>query len=692
MTQKPAYRKELLSGYFHTREFGTRLSASTVTLEPKEINAVATPVLDSHHLVLRTGTPGAREETCPNSKLLELVEIAVPGRSHSTQESHPSLLARGEAPGADPLALSCAMWPLRRTVLCLALFSILKGQSRPGTPGVLQCGLSGFQFTASRLSQEAGAPVFTAWDHQGLPHRLHNDSDCGTWVREGPSSVVLEASYSGCYVSVRGSYHVMTVSVEGQGAAEQPVFLKRILLRAVENPYTLLPRALPRASRSLPTYSLLRPRTKGPWAQDQEPSARAEKAPEASGDDDDLCDSVPLEDRVPCVPAPVSREVCEGRGCCFSPAGVGASSCHYGNKVTSHCTREGRFSIVVSQNVTSPPLRLDSVRLVSGNDSGCEPVGVTQAFVLFQFPFTSCGTTRQVIGDQAVYENELVAAQDVRTWGHGAITRDSIFRLRVSCSYSVNSNTFPVSVQVLTVPPPLSKAQLGRLSLDLQIAKDKNYGSYYEAGDYPVVKFLQDPVYVEVSILHRNDPDLGLLLGQCWATPGPSPLQQPQWPILVKGCPYAGDNYRTQLIPVKEAEHLPFPSHHQRFSMATFSFVDPTRAKQALSGQVYLHCSVLVCQPVGMPACKAACPPVSRRRKSDVYFHNSTASISSKGPMILLQVAEPPSEKLRKYSGAAVDPQALWVASLAGTLVVGALLVSYLAIRRRSRVTQTNCQ
>lgn len=39
-------------------------------------------------------------------------------------------------------------------------------------------------------------------DKQGLPHRLQNDPSCGTQVRVGPgSSVVLEATYDGCYVT-----------------------------------------------------------------------------------------------------------------------------------------------------------------------------------------------------------------------------------------------------------------------------------------------------------------------------------------------------------------------------------------------------------------------------------------------------------------------------------------------------------
>lgn len=64
--------------------------------------------------------------------------------------------------------------------------------------------------------------------------------------------------------------------------------------------------------------------------------------------------------------------------------------------MTSHCTQEGHFSIAVSQNSAWPPLRLDSVHLAFGNDSDCNPVVATRVFLLFQFPFTSCGTTRRV--------------------------------------------------------------------------------------------------------------------------------------------------------------------------------------------------------------------------------------------------------------------------------------------------------
>ncbi|XP_007112080.2 zona pellucida sperm-binding protein 4 isoform X1 [Physeter macrocephalus] len=534
------------------------------------------------------------------------------------------------------------MWLLQSLWLWFLLSVALSGQHEPeapGYPGGLRCGLRSFQFTINLLSQEtATPPALVAWDNRGLPHRLQNDSECGTWVSEGPgSSLVVDVSYSGCYVTEWDSHYIMPVGVEGADAGGRRKVTETKLFKC---PMDLPALDIPNAG---------------------------------------LCDSVPVWDRLPCAPSPITQGDCKQLGCCYDSEEV--SSCYYGNTVTARCTQDGHFSIAVSRNVTSPPLLLNSVHLALGNDSECRPVMATHTFVLFRFPFTACGTTKWITGNQAVYENELVATRDVRTWSHGSITRDSIFRLQISCSYSTSSNALPVNVQVFTLPPPLPETQPGHLTLELQIAKDKHYSSYYNASDYPVVKLLRDPIYVEVSIQHRTDPSLELRLHQCWATPSTNALLQPQWPMLVNGCPYTGDNYQTKLIPVRRVLDLPFPSHYQRFSISTFSFVDSV-AKQALKGPVYLHCSASVCQPAGTPSCVTTCP-ARRRRSSDIHFQNITASISSQGPMILLQATQDSAEKLLKYSRSPADSQALWVAGLSGTLIIGALLVSYLAIRKR---------
>uniref|UniRef100_A0A8C4WGX9 ZP domain-containing protein n=1 Tax=Gopherus evgoodei TaxID=1825980 RepID=A0A8C4WGX9_9SAUR len=213
------------------------------------------------------------------------------------------------------------------------------------------------------------------------------------------------------------------------------------------------------------------------------------------------------------------------------------------------------------------PIILDSVCLAYAQ-TGCDPIRMTEAFVIFRFPVMQCGITVQVIGDKLIYENQLISGTDVQTRPDGSITRDSTFILHACCIYNA-SGFLPV--------------QAGPLWLGLRIATDRIYRSYLTERDYPVVKVLRDPIYVEVHILQRTDPNMVLSLHYCWATPSANPLEQPQWPILVDGCPFLGDNYRTQLVPI--GSELPFPTHHQRFVLSTFAFVD-SASQIALDGEI----------------------------------------------------------------------------------------------------------
>ncbi|NWU73369.1 ZP1 protein, partial [Pterocles burchelli] len=136
---------------------------------------------------------------------------------------------------------------------------------------------------------------------------------------------------------------------------------------------------------------------------------------------------------------------------------------------------------------------------------------------------------------------------------------------------------------------------------------DESYSSYHPEGDHPLVKVLRDPIYVEVRLLQKTDPNLVLVLHQCWASPSTDATAQPQWPILVDGCPFTGDNYRTQLVPVGPASpQLPFPSHYQRFVLSTFAFVEPP-SMAVLEGEVYISCSASVCHLAQPEPCRPSC-------------------------------------------------------------------------------------
>ncbi|XP_054827967.1 zona pellucida sperm-binding protein 1 [Eublepharis macularius] len=266
------------------------------------------------------------------------------------------------------------------------------------------------------------------------------------------------------------------------------------------------------------------------------------------------------------------QATCSQARCCYDDSDI-STPCYYGNTVTVQCLRDGHFILVVSRDMLNFPVVLDSVKL-SYAQAGCDPVRRTEAFLIFHFPLTQCGTTVQVIGDKLIYENQLVSGIDIQNGPDGSITRDSTFMLHARCIYNA-TDFLPVQAEVILPPTPAPVSQMGPLRLELRIATDASYRTYYSDGDHPVVKVLGDPVHVEVHVLQRIDPFLVLVLHECWASPSTNPLEQLQWPILVDGCPFEGDNYRTQLVPLGPASsELPFPAHYQRFIISTFAFVD----------------------------------------------------------------------------------------------------------------------
>uniref|UniRef100_A0AAY5EXV6 ZP domain-containing protein n=1 Tax=Electrophorus electricus TaxID=8005 RepID=A0AAY5EXV6_ELEEL len=174
----------------------------------------------------------------------------------------------------------------------------------------------------------------------------------------------------------------------------------------------------------------------------------------------------------------------------------------------------------------------------------------------------------------------------------GAITRDSYYDIGA------------LTIRHYANDPPLPVVAPGPLRVELRIGNA--YTSYYKDTDYPVVKVLREPVYVEVRILERSDPNIVLTLGHCWATSSPNPFSVPQWDLLVNGCPYKDDRYLTTLVPVERSPAVPFPTHYKRFVLKMFAFVDTT-SMAPLHNQVYIHCSTAVCHPSATETCEPSC-------------------------------------------------------------------------------------
>ncbi|XP_039598862.1 zona pellucida sperm-binding protein 4-like [Polypterus senegalus] len=384
-------------------------------------------------------------------------------------------------------------------------------------------------------------------------------------------------------------------------------------------------------------------------------------------------------EKLPCGgSSSITQADCEANNCCYD-FGSSTSPCYYANDVTVQCTLDGQFVVVVSENVTLPPLDLGSIQLVDSSSPSCSPVTSLSSFVMYQFPVSACGSTVQLAGGNVTYQNTMSAAITVRTGPEGSITRDSVYKLFFQCTYS-GSQDVQVEAEVYTVAPPLPVVEQGPFDLELVIATDSSYGSYYVDADYPVTKTLRDPVAVEVHIVNRTDPNLVLTLGDCWVTPGPSASSQPQWSLLVNGCPYSGDNYLTSLVTVDSTSGVANPSHYKRFVFEMFAFLDPV-AQQALAEKIFIYCVAAACYPSATDPCTESCPARRSGRAADKLVQIAAFRknvLLHSGP-VLFEADQVPTSRLEQKAS---FPTGYLVLGAAAAMLMVVLILAVVVVRR----------
>ncbi|XP_053185341.1 zona pellucida sperm-binding protein 4-like [Scomber japonicus] len=343
-------------------------------------------------------------------------------------------------------------------------------------------------------------------------------------------------------------------------------------------------------------------------------------------------------EKIECGPRDVTPEQCENINCCFD-----GRQCYYGKKVTVQCTRDGQFVVVVSRDATLPQIDVDSVSLLETNDASCSPIDMTSTFAIFQFPVTNCGTTIKEEEGYIVYENHMSSSYEVGVGPRGSITRDSHFELLFQCRYS-GTAVEALVMEVNAVPPPVPVAAAGPLRMELRLGngqchtkgcveEEAAYRSFYSPEDYPIIKELRAPVYIEVHILDRSDPSLILHLEHCWATSTPNAHSVPQWDLLVDGCPYRDDRYLTTVVPVDGSSGLQHPTHHKRFIVKMFTFVDH-KSYTPQKDMVFIHCAAAVCYPSSTNSCEQPCHR-QRRAVTAARIVSSQRALVSSGEVIL---------------------------------------------------------
>ncbi|XP_052362339.1 zona pellucida sperm-binding protein 4-like isoform X2 [Oncorhynchus keta] len=223
--------------------------------------------------------------------------------------------------------------------------------------------------------------------------------------------------------------------------------------------------------------------------------------------------NLPSDQRLLCGRRPLSQAECLSLGCCYSTK---PSACYYS---MDECTLDRHFVFLVPASLTDPPL--NPALLTAAGNPTCAPQTpqrVTPDYALFKIPLGGCGAHRYEVGQTVVYMVEIINTVQSITLNYGTITRDSPIRLLVECQYTPGS---VVSVGFLVKTPsfgPSIQAQ-GVLGVQLRIATDEQYSSFYPQYHRPLQMLLGKPLHLEVRLLNPQMTKWSCWYTTAWPTP-----------------------------------------------------------------------------------------------------------------------------------------------------------------------------
>ncbi|KAF1376732.1 hypothetical protein PFLUV_G00214520 [Perca fluviatilis] len=254
---------------------------------------------------------------------------------------------------------------------------------------------------------------------------------------------------------------------------------------------------------------------------------------------------------------------------------------------TTACFPNGTMNALAVKVESVPNLVPSQLTL---KDKSCKPVFSDFRLAYFSFSVDSCGTTRRFFDHYMVYENEITLSYNEGVAYASPI--DPEYRQTISCYYVINATRIVAFSSTHRSFDPTAEIGLGQLIVHMRLSQDSSYHQFYQAEDYPVEKYLRQPLYFDVELMESTDPQLELILENCWATLHNNRTSLPSWDIIVDSCENGDDSYATIFHPVVNDSKVLVPSHIKRFSVKMFTF---TKDEEVLKDEIYVHCDAVIC-------------------------------------------------------------------------------------------------
>uniref|UniRef100_A0A6Q2ZFQ8 ZP domain-containing protein n=1 Tax=Esox lucius TaxID=8010 RepID=A0A6Q2ZFQ8_ESOLU len=258
------------------------------------------------------------------------------------------------------------------------------------------------------------------------------------------------------------------------------------------------------------------------------------------------------------------------------------------HKRLTECFSNGTMTALAVKVESTPSLNPGQLTLT---DRSCGPDYSDDRFAYFSFNVNSCGTTRKFIDDLILYENEISLPDKLKVKTASGLDDD--YHLTVSCYYMINNTQSLAYHRKPCNNEPSAKTE-SQLLVVMRIATDASYKTFHQVEEYPVVRYLRQPLHIEVELTRSTDPEVELVLDHCWATLDKDRNSKPRWNLIIKGCEYPEDPYRVVFNTVVADSRVLYPSHFKRFEVHIAAF---TGDVDELTDKIFVHCDVFICDP-----------------------------------------------------------------------------------------------